>query len=158
MTRKRKARRYQVVPTGRSEAGPGLCERRFWILAFGVVLISVFTRVFDFSLVPLSYNGLFITRPYCGLHDWHFSHLAWNARCHVHYGIGYTKGYRTSAVGDPPTAHPQRYASHPPLDTLIIAFGMLIFGTAEWQVRLFDLILSIPCRLLILFVLRKLNI
>jgi len=98
MARRSKARRYEVVLEDRAERGHGLCERRFWILAWCVVLISVLTQTFDFSLSPPAYKGLFITRPYCGLHDWHFSHLAWNARCHVHYGIGYTKGYRTSAV------------------------------------------------------------
>ena len=119
MGRNRKAMRYQVVFTAKPAGGPGLCERRFWILAFGVVLISVFTRLFDFSLVPLSYNVLFVTRPYCGLHSWENAHRAWAARCHVNYGLGYTRGYSTPAVGEPPPAHPQRYVSliinHPPL-------------------------------------------
>ena len=156
MARKSKARRYEVVLADRVERGPGLSERRFWILAVGVVVISVLTQTFDFSLTPPAYRGLFITRPYCGLHDWHFSHLAWDARSHVKYGLGYTQGYCTAAVGDPPSANPLRYVSHPALDTLIIGFGMLILGTEEWEVRLFDLILSIPCLLLILFILRKL--
>jgi hypothetical protein len=77
-------------------------------LAFGVILASIGTRTFDFSLTPPSYNGLFITRPYCGLHDWHFAHLAWDARSHVKYGLGYTRGYRTPVVGDPPPANPQQ--------------------------------------------------
>ena len=80
---------------GGTEGRPGFCERHFWILAFGVILVSIGTRTFDFSLTPPSYNGLFITRPYCGLHDWHFAHLAWDARSHVKYGLGYTKGYHT---------------------------------------------------------------
>jgi hypothetical protein len=88
MARKSKARRYEVVLADRAERGPGLCERRFWILASGVVLISVLTQTFDFSLTPPAYNGLFITRPYCGLHDWHFAHQAWDARSHVKYGLG----------------------------------------------------------------------
>jgi hypothetical protein len=125
-------------------------------LAFGVVLISILTQTFDFSLTPPAYRGLFITRPYDGLHSWYFANRSWAARSHVKYGLGYTQGYRTAAVGDPPPANPLRYVSHPPLDTLIIASGMLIFGTEEWQVRLFDLILSIPSLLLILFILRKL--
>ena len=70
MARRSKARRYEVVMTD-GERGPGLCERRFWILAPGVVLISVLTQTFDFSLSPPAYKGLFITRPYRGLHDWH---------------------------------------------------------------------------------------
>jgi len=79
--------------------------------------------------MPPSYRGLFITRPYYGLHSWHNANRAWAARSHVNYGLGYTKGYRTPAVGDPPPAHPQRYVSHPSLETLITAFGMLLFGT-----------------------------
>lgn len=158
MARRSRARRYEVVVAVGAERGPGICERRFWILASGVVLVSVLTQTFDFSLTPPTYKGLFITRPYCGLHDWHFSHLAWDARSHVKYGLGYTQGYRTAAVGDPPPDNPLRYASHPSLDTLIIAFGMLIFGTEEWEVRLFDLILSIPSLLLILSILRRVEL
>ena len=159
MPHKRMSRRYRVVVEGRpaaAEGRPGLCERHFYLLAFGVILVSVLTRTFDFSLSPLSYHGLFITRPYYGLHDWHFAHQAWDARSHVKYGLGYTKGYRTPAVGDPPAANPQRYVSNPPLDTLIKAFGMMLLGTAEWQIRLFDLILSVPILLMILLLLRKL--
>jgi len=161
MAYKRKIRRHRVIINNRpikaeKEKKPGLHERHFWILAFGVILISIFTRVFDFSLMPLSYKGLFITRPYYGLHSWGSANRAWNARSHVKYGLGYTKGYRTLVVGDPPPAHPQRYVSHPSLKTLINAFGMLLLGSQEWQVRLFDLILSIPVLLLILFLLRKL--
>ena len=111
---------------------PGLCEKHFWIFAFGVILISILTRVFDFSLKPTSYKGLFINRQYYGLHSWANANRAWAARNHVKYGLGYTKGYHTLAVGDPPPAHPQRYVSHPSLVTLITAFGMLLFGTEEW--------------------------
>ena len=106
----------------------GLCERYFWILAFGIILISILTSVFDFSLMPPSptsagatpayaekrWGGLFITRPYYGLHSWASANRAWAARSHVKYGLGYTKGYRTLAVGDPPPAHPQRSGRGPP--------------------------------------------
>ena len=50
---------------------------------------------------------LFVTRPYYGLHSWGSANRAWAARSHVNYGLGYTKGYRTLVVGDPPPAHPQ---------------------------------------------------
>ncbi|UCC97549.1 MAG: hypothetical protein JSW66_17105 [Phycisphaerales bacterium] len=46
-------------------------------------------------------------------------------------GLGYMKGYHASVMGNPPPANPQRYLSHPPLETLIIAFGMLFFGGTE---------------------------
>jgi len=39
---------------------------------------------------------------------------------------------------------------------LVNAFGMLLLGSQEWQVRLFDLILSALALLLILYLLRKL--
>ena len=118
-------------------------EKHFWILAACVVLISIFIRAFDFSLTPPSYNGLFIKRPYCGLHGWHFSSQAWAARSHIKYGLGYTKGYPTLVVGDNPHSYPLRYVSHPSLNNLIMAFGMLLFGTEDWGVRLFDIFLSI---------------
>jgi 4-amino-4-deoxy-L-arabinose transferase-like glycosyltransferase len=34
---------------------------------------------------------------------------------------------------------------------------MLVFGTQDWSVRLFELVFSIPCLLLILLILRKLH-
>lgn len=160
MARKGNNRRYRVIVTSKPaemmEERPALSERYFLVFAFGVVLFSTLTRTFDFSITAPSYNGLFITRPYCGLHDWHFAHQAWDARNHVKYGLGYTRGYRTSVVGDPPPEHPQRYVSHPPLEILITAFGMLLFGTKEWEVRLFDLLLSVPALLLIMLILKKL--
>ena len=73
MAHKRTNRRYRIVVQSRAagtKGRPGYCERHFWILAFGVILVSIGTRTFDFSLTPPSYNGLFITRPYCGLHSW----------------------------------------------------------------------------------------
>jgi hypothetical protein len=131
MARKGNNRRYRVIiasEPAETESRPALSERYFFVFALGVVLLSTLTRTFDFSITAPSHNGLFITRAYCGLHDWHFAHQAWDARNHVKYGLGYTKRYRTSVVGDPPPANPQRYVSHPPLETLITAFGMLLFG------------------------------
>jgi hypothetical protein len=68
---------------------PVFYERGFRVLAVGVVLIMVVLRVFDFSLWPLVYKGLYITRPYDGLHSWHFTSQAWAARSHVKYGLDY---------------------------------------------------------------------
>ena len=164
-------RRFKVVIeqlSVKADNKPGLYERHFWIFACCVILIWIITRVFDFSLMPQSpasagassplrmWRGLFITRPYYGLHSWHFTSQIWAARSHVKYGLGYTKGYRTLVVGNPPPEHPQHYVGHPPLETLIMAFGMLLFGTEDWETRLFDLILSVPVLLLILYFLRKL--
>jgi len=131
-------------------------ERHFWLSACGVVLISVVTRVFDFSIAPPGYNGLVITEPFCGLHSWDLADRAWAARSHVKYGLGYTKGLRTLVVGDPPPEHPEYYVSHPPLETWIWAAGMLVLGTEDWSVRLLDVLLGVPCLFLILLVLRRL--
>jgi 4-amino-4-deoxy-L-arabinose transferase-like glycosyltransferase len=132
-------------------------DGRFGLFACGVVLLWVFLRVFDFTLVPLAYNGLVITQPFCGLHSWDLADRAWAARSHLKYGLGYTKGLRTLVVGDPPPLIPEYYVSHPPLETWILAVGMLVFGTQDWSVRLFELVFSVPCLLLILLMLRKLH-
>ena len=107
MASKRKIRRHQVIINNgaiKADKRPGPYERYFWIFAFGVILISILTCVFDFSLKPPSpasagasspprrRGGLFITRPYYGLHSWGSANRAWNARSHVKYGLGYTKG------------------------------------------------------------------
>jgi len=135
---------------------PGFWKRHFWVFACGVVLISVSTRVFDFSVAPPGYNGLVITEPFCGLHSWDLADRAWAARSHVKYGLGYTKGLRTLVVGDPPPEHPEYYVSHPPLETWILAAGMLLLGTEDWSVRLFEVVLTVPCLFLILLLLRRL--
>jgi hypothetical protein len=140
-----------------AENGPSVFEKRFWLFGCGVVLLWVFLRLFDFTLLPPAYNGLLITQPFCGLHSWDLADRAWAARSHLKYGLGYTKGLRTLVVGDPPPLIPEYYVSHPPLETWILALGMLIFGTQDWSVRLFELVFSLPCLLLTLLILRKLH-
>jgi 4-amino-4-deoxy-L-arabinose transferase-like glycosyltransferase len=140
-----------------AENGPSVFERRFWLFGCGVVLLWVFLRVFDFTLFPPAYNGLLITQPFCGLHSWDLADRAWAARSHLKYGLGYTKGLRTLVVGDPPPLIPEYYVSHAPLETWILALGMLVFGTQDRSVRLFELAFSLPCLLLILLLLRKLH-
>jgi hypothetical protein len=98
-----------------------------------------------------------ITQTFCGLHSWDLASRAWAARSHVKYGLGYTKGLRTLVVGDPPPAHPQYYVDHPPLESWIWALGMLALGTHDWSVRLIEVLISLPCLLLILLLLRKLR-
>jgi hypothetical protein len=73
-------------PTIPSEK-PSVFERRFWLLAVGVILVSVVTRVFDFSFVPPTYDGICITQPFFGLHSWAIANRAWAARSHVKYGL-----------------------------------------------------------------------
>lgn len=122
----------------------------------GVVLVLVLTRTFDFSLVPPEYRGICIMRPFSGLHGSHEADRAWAGRSHLKYGLGYTKGYATLVVGDAPAMLPQYCVSHPPLETCISALGMLLFGRQDWSVRVFDLVLSIACLVVILMVLRRL--
>jgi hypothetical protein len=67
--------------------GPSVFEKRFWLFAGGVVFLWVCLRVFDFTLLPPMYNGLVITRPFCGLHSWASANGAWAARSHLKYEL-----------------------------------------------------------------------
>ena len=69
-----------------------------------------------------------LNRPICGLHSWAEAHSSWFGRVQLKYGIGYTEGLKTWAVGDPPKEDPTRYLDHPQLPTLVNATGMYIFG------------------------------
>jgi 4-amino-4-deoxy-L-arabinose transferase-like glycosyltransferase len=60
-------------------------------------------------------------------------------------------------VGDPPPLIPEYYVSHPPLETWILALGLLVFGTQDWSVWLFELVFSLPCLVPILLLLRRLT-
>ena len=144
MACKRKIRWPQVIINKRpikADKRPGPCERHFWTLAFGIILISILTCVFDFSLIPPSpasgsrkagspagasspprrRGALFITRPYYGLHSWHFSSQVWAARSHVKYGLGYTKDIELWWLG---TRHqPQRCHSDTAPETTTLPSG-----------------------------------
>ena len=95
----------------------------FWIFAGLLVILLISTMARD------------INKPFTGLHSWGHAHGAWQARAHVKYGLGYTKGLPTWAVGDPPTGTPKRYFDHPFLPPLLSAVPMAIFGTHEWVAR-----------------------
>ena len=97
-----------------------------------------------------------ITRPFYGLHSWGQAHDAWVARSHVKYGLGYTKGFDTFAVGNPPAENPTRYLDHPVLFTLLNSFAMLIFGVNTWALRITNIIATIVALLLFLKILRGL--
>jgi hypothetical protein len=111
----------------------------FWIFA-GLLCILL-----------VSILGRDIGRPFTGLHSWGEASGAWAARAHVKYGLGYTRGVSTWAVGDPPTQNPTRYYDHPQLSVLTLALFMSVFGVSEWSYRLVNLIASV----LILAVLLK---
>jgi hypothetical protein len=97
-----------------------------------------------------------ITRPFYGLHSWGQAHDAWVARSNVKYGLGYTKGFDTFAVGNPPAENPTRYLDHPVLFTLLNSFAMLIFGVNTWALRVTNILATIAALLLLLKILRGL--
>ncbi|MFC1675663.1 ArnT family glycosyltransferase [Planctomycetota bacterium] len=104
----------------------------------------------------ISIMGREITRPFYGLHSWAQASGSWVSRSHVKYGLGYTKGLSTWAVGDPPTTTPRRYFDHPQLGILLNAGAMAIFGVNEWSGRVVGIASSIITLLLFLRILRGL--
>jgi len=94
-------------------------------------------------LVIVSVRSYEITRPMNGLHSWGEAHRSWFARSHVEYGLGYTKGYMTWAVGDPPPATPKRYLNHPQLYVLLNAGFMAVLGVNDWSLRVFEILLCV---------------
>jgi len=97
-----------------------------------------------------------ITEPFIEMHSWGRAHDAWVARSHVVYGLGYTKGFDTFAVGNPPEKKPTRYLDHPVLFTLLNAAAMAVLGTNEWSLRVMNIISTIAALLLFLKILRHL--
>jgi hypothetical protein len=86
---------------------------KFWILGGLLCVLLISIMAWD------------INRPFTGLHSWGQAHEAWATRVHVKYGLGYTKGFVTWAVGDPPTSNPSRYLDHPQLQLLADAVSAL---------------------------------
>ncbi|MFP4054139.1 MAG: hypothetical protein ACLFV7_09780, partial [Phycisphaerae bacterium] len=74
-------------------------------------------------------------RPFCGLHSWLKAHGPWFARSHVRYGLDYTLGLQTEAMGFPPPEDPHRYMDHPVLSVLEQAVWIWAFGEHEWVSR-----------------------
>lgn len=125
--------------TGKSDNG-----LRYWFCAGVIVLILGCNLSRD------------ITRPFYGLHSWAQAHGAWLARVHLKYGLGYTKGLRTWAVGDPPVEKPLHYLDHPQLGALISAGVMALLGPHEWSMRVILIMTSAAALLLLLKILRHL--
>ena len=84
----------KAIPVAPGSAS-SVFEEHFGLFACGVVLVWVFLRVFDFTLLPPAYNGLVIAQPFHGLHSWDAADHAWAARSHLQYGLDYTKGFPT---------------------------------------------------------------
>jgi 4-amino-4-deoxy-L-arabinose transferase-like glycosyltransferase len=101
-----------------------------------VLLVSIMARDTD--------------RPFYGLHSWADASGAWAARSHVKYGLSYTKGASTWALGNPPVQNPKRYMDHPQLAVLFLALFMKIFGVSEMSHQLSNVFVSIANLLIIL--------
>ncbi|MFC1694923.1 ArnT family glycosyltransferase [Pseudomonadota bacterium] len=97
-----------------------------------------------------------ITEPFYGLHSWAQAHLSWLARSHVNYGLQYTNGLYTWAVGMPPPESPAHYLDHPQLPSLLNAVSLYVFGVNDWAQRLGTLLVSILSLILLLAFLRRL--
>jgi len=97
-----------------------------------------------------------ITRPFYGLHSWAEAHGPWKARVHLRYGLGYTKGFMTNAVGNPPTENPTRYLDHPQLHSLLDAAAMAVLGINTWALRATNVLATVITLLLLLKILRRL--
>lgn len=119
--------------------------RRFWIIAIALALLLVCLK---------SYR---INRPYNGLHSWAEASGAWVARCHVNYGLGYTKGIATMEVGNPPGDKPLHYLNHPQLGYLINAAWMAVLGTNTLALRVKNIAMALTMLVLLLKVVRYLR-
>ncbi len=122
---------------------PAIDRWRFWLLALIPMLI----------LVGISAQGF--TRPFDGLHSWAQADSSWFTRNHIRYGLGYTHGVMTMALGYPPPPNPQRYYDHPQYGGLLSAGVMWVFGVNEWSLRLGMLIVDLVSLLLLMAILRR---
>jgi len=117
----------------------------FWLCALLIALLSS-TLLFRE-----------IDRPFWGLHSWGEAHAAWVARSHINYGLGYTKGFDTFALGNPPEAEPIRYLDHPQGRTWMDTIAMLIIGQNELAIRIPNLIATFLTVLIFIRILKALT-
>ncbi|MCK5473741.1 MAG: glycosyltransferase family 39 protein, partial [Planctomycetes bacterium] len=115
---------------------------RIFVGLLCVLLISIMTHNID--------------RPFTGLHSWGQAHEHWISRAHVNYGLGYTKGFMTWAVGNPPAENPSRYLDHPQLSLLVDAAFMSVLGIHDWSLRVVNIATTLVTLLLLLKILRGL--
>lgn len=97
-----------------------------------------------------------ITGPFHGLHSWGQTHDAWVARSHAKYGLRYTRGFDTFAVGNPPGENAGRYLDHPVLFGLVNSLAMVIFGINTWALRVTNILATVIALFLFLKILRGL--
>ena len=97
-----------------------------------------------------------IDRPYNGLHSWEDASSAWIARCHVNYGLGYTRGIATMEVGESPSESPKHYVNHPQLSPLLDGAWMAVLGVNVWALRVEQLVMTAAGLALLMKILRHL--
>ena len=116
----------------------------FWLCGglLSIILVSILSRD--------------ITRPFYGLHSWAEAHGPWLARVHLRYGLDYTKGFMTWAVGQPPVENPTRYLDHPQLPSLFDAAIMAVLGIHTWSLRAVNIVATVVALLLFLKILKGL--
>ena len=129
-----------------------LLRQYYWLIGTALIIFTVAIMMVEPR--PLSFRPF--NGPLNGLHSWAQASGAWAARAHAHYGLSYTKGFTTWAVGDPPTENPKRYVDHPQLSGLLMGGVMAIFGANDWTPRLVRVITTIMGILILLRVLRGL--
>ena len=130
--------KQQPVPNSPIKSNQAL---GFWLCAGLLCLLLASTLARD------------INRPVNGLHSWAEAHGDWLARVHLKYGLGYTKGLSTWAVGDPPTENPKRYLDHPQLHAFLNVPVMYVLGINNWSLRVANLIATVITLLLFLKIL-----
>lgn len=122
-----------------------ISNKTFWIIGAAICIVVIAILAHD------------ITRPFTGLHSWGEAHRSWFARNHVEYGLGYTKGLCTWAVGYPPTDTPRRYVDHPQLRFLVHAAFMKVFGVNQVSIRIEVILMTVVSVLLLLKIVRSLT-
>jgi 4-amino-4-deoxy-L-arabinose transferase-like glycosyltransferase len=120
------------------------CGVNYWLCVVGIIILMVCQECRD------------IGRPLSGLHSWADATGLWATRVHVNYGLKYTKGLTTWAVGEPPKDNPQRYYDHPQLGGFLSYLFCLVFGVHEWSLRLLTVLISIVTMWLFMLILKKL--
>jgi 4-amino-4-deoxy-L-arabinose transferase-like glycosyltransferase len=116
----------------------------YWLCVIGIIVLMSCIEARE------------IDRPFYGLHSWGEATGTWAARTHVKYGLSYTKGLTTWAVGDPPIENPKRYFDHPQLGSILSWFFGSIFGVHEWTFRFITLLIAIGAMALFMLMLKGL--
>ncbi|MFA5293182.1 MAG: glycosyltransferase family 39 protein [Phycisphaerae bacterium] len=116
----------------------------YWVCVIGIIIFMACLESRE------------INRPLDGLHSWAQATGAWATRVHIKYGLSYTKGLTTWAVGDPPKANPKKYLDHPQLSILLAWLFCSIVGVSEFTLRLLAISVSIVTMALFMLMLKKL--